>query len=198
MGRAKIVVPPPKDYVPEPLVSPPVEIPVEEIIVNDECESNLSQEIEDTQMEEEVVTTSQENLVKKDKKKTKISAQLAAELEELRRQNEELSRQKESAEKAREETILAMRNKATEQRGNQLNIVKQRKPSLWSKIKSFFSRRRIEVATVGIKNYETAILQRARIAVPKMLDDLEKMHEQLTIMEELLAKYQERQKIKDQ
>ena len=50
---------------------------------------------------------------------------------------------------------------------------------------------------MGIKNYETAILQRARIAVPKMLDDLEKMHEQLTILEELIAKYVERQKIKD-
>lgn len=131
------------------------------------------------------------------KRAAKKDPELLAEVEALRQANEQLAKDKEAAEKAREETILAMRNKATEERGNQLNIVKQRKPSLWNRFKDFFRRRRIELATVGIKNYETAILQRARIAVPKMLDDLEKMHEQLTILEELIAKYVERQKIKD-
>lgn len=262
MGRARVVAPPPKDYVPEPLVAPPIDAVTEDIIINDWKESNLIEEIvaevpsaeeiekdriaqqryeelqlkkkeeaerqakieEDkrialeeaekakrlleeekdrlaaithTQLQQKKENESREKLSKKDKKELKKDPELVAELEILRQANEKLTREKEAAEKAREETILAMRNKATEQKGNQLNIVKQRKPSLWNRLKTLFRRRRIELATVGIKNYETAILQRARIAVPKMLDDLEKMHEQLTILEELIAKYVERQKIKD-
>lgn len=131
------------------------------------------------------------------KPEKKEDAKLKAELDALRAENERLAREKEAAEKAREETIVAMRNKATEQRGNQLNMVKSRKPSLWVRLKARLKRKRIELATVGVKNYETAIIQRARIAVPKMLDDIEKMHEQLTILEELLNKHKEREKIKD-
>jgi hypothetical protein len=88
-----------------------------------------------------------------------------------------------------------MRQQATDQRNNQhmiqLNMT-PKIPSLISKIKTLFRNRRIKSATnVGIKNYETAILERARIAVPKLLDDIEKMHEQLTILEDLLTKYSE-------
>lgn len=219
MGRARIVAPPPKDYIPEPLVSPTGDSPIEPEVIWKE--SNFVEEIEQQTVEkvpsqEEIdkdriaqekheELQRQKQLAEKEAKRqarlttknTKKDAELLAEVEALRQANEKLARDKEAAEKAREETILAMRNKATEERGNQLNMVKQRSPSLWSRLKAFFRRRRIEIATVGIKNYETAILQRARIAVPKMLDDLEKMHEQLTILEELIAKYVERQKIKD-
>jgi hypothetical protein len=131
------------------------------------------------------------------KRAAKKDPKLLAEVEALRLANEQLTIDKEAAEKAREETIVAMRNKVTEQRGNQLNMVKQRTPSLWSRVKAFFRRRRIDLATVAKSNYEVAIIQRARVAVPKMLDDIEKMHEQLTILEELIAKYVEREKIKD-
>lgn len=119
---------------------------------------------------------------------------LVEELEQLKKEKEKLQREKDAAEKAREETILAARRKATQSGGNQMNMVKQRQPSLWSRFKQFLRERRVKVATVGIKNYETAILERARIAVPKMLDDIEKMHEQLTILEELIAKYAESKK----
>lgn len=217
MGRAKVVAPPPKDYVPEPLVAPPIEEIVEEVIVEEvsEISIQISDTVEESSPEElereRIAQEKHEEIIRQKaaaekeakrqarlaKRAAKKDPELLAEVEALRQANEQLAKDKEAAEKAREETILAMRNKATEERGNQLNIVKQRKPSLWNRFKDFFRRRRIELATVGIKNYETAILQRARIAVPKMLDDLEKMHEQLTILEELIAKYVERQKIKD-
>jgi len=217
MGRARVVTPPPADYTPEPLVAPPIEVELEEVIVDSWKESNLIEEtIEEGPSQEELEKERiaqekheellrQKELAEKEAKRqariakraAKKDPELLAEVEALRQANEQLAREKEAAEKAREETIVAMRKKATEERGNQLNIVKQRTPSLWSRIKTFFRRKRIDIATVGIKNYETAIIQRARIAVPRMLDELEKMHEQLTIMEELIAKYVERQKIKD-
>lgn len=220
MGRARVVAPPPKDYIPEPLVTPQIEVKAEATIIDDWTESNLAEEIieieqpetsledlekeriaqekyEEIQRQKAAAEAEAKRREKLEKRAKKKDPELLAELENLRATNEKLALEKEAAERAREETILAMRNKATEQRGNQLNIVKQRKPSIWNRLKAFFRRRRIEVATVGIKNYETAILQRARVAVPKMLDDLEKMHEQLTILEELIAKYVEREKIKD-
>lgn len=219
MGRAKIVAPPPKDYVPEPLVAEPVEIQIEETVINEWTEGTMVEETvveEPTPSPEELereriaqekyldIQRQKENAEKEakrqarlQKKAAKKDPELAAEVEALRAANEQLAREKEAAEKAREETILAMRNKATEERGNQLNLVTQRQPSLWSRIKAFFRRRRIEMATVAKSNYEVAIIQRARVAVPKMLDDIERMHEQLTILEELIAKYVERQKIKD-
>lgn len=268
--RVKVVAPPPKDYVPEPLVAPPVEIIVEEQqSVDTWLDGNLSEMLEEIaavepseeelekeriaqqryeeiqqkkkeeaelqakieeekrlaleeaektkrlleeekdrlaaiahdqlkkKKEEELAAASREKLAKKDKKESKISAELAAELEELRKQNEELTRQKEAAEKAREEQILKARQQATEQRGSQLNMVQARKPSIKSRIKDFLKRRRIQIATVPRGNYEKAIINQAAVAVPKMLDDIEKMHERLTILEELLIKHRERQKIKD-
>jgi hypothetical protein len=74
-------------------------------------------------------------------------------------------------------------------------MVQARKPSLLSRIKEFLRRRRIKLATVPRANYEQAIIHQASVAVPKMLDEIEKMHESLTILEELLAKHNERQKI---
>jgi hypothetical protein len=109
-----------------------------------------------------------------------------------------LSRRAEAEEKAREEQIVKMRHQATEQRGSQLNIVQARSPSLLSRLKDFFRRRRIQLATIPRGNYEQAIIHQASVAVPKMLDEIEKMHESLTILEELLAKHKERQKIKDE
>ena len=120
---------------------------------------------------------------------------MVKELQTLKEANERLTREKEAAEKVRDEIIVAARNKVTEQRINQHVTqldMKQKTPSLMSKLKGFLKSRRIKSATtVGIQNYETAILERARIAVPKMLDDMENMHEQLTILEDLLVKYNE-------
>lgn len=214
MGRAKVVAPPPKDYVPEPLVAQPIEVVEEEVVVDSWTEGNLTEEVvEETPSTEDLEKQAiadkiyqelQEKKAEEEKKRkrlakreSKIAAELALQIEELRKENEELARQKEAAEKAREEQILKARQQATEQRGSQLNIVKARKPSLVSRIKDFLKRRRIELATVPRANYEQAIIHQASVAVPKMLDDIEKMHERLTILEELLIKYKERQKIKD-
>lgn len=122
---------------------------------------------------------------------------LQSKIDQLIADNERLTREKEAAEKAREQQILAMRQKAIQQsRGQnvQMNLVKDRKPPLLDRIKifvkEFLKKRRIEKATtVTLAGYETAIIHRAKIAVPKMLDDIEKMHEQLTILETLIEKY---------
>ena len=120
---------------------------------------------------------------------------LVEELQILKEENEKLARENDRAARAKEEQILKARQQVTEQRSNQhmiqLNMT-PKKPTLMSKIKTLFRNRRIKTATnVGIKNYENAILERARIAVPKLLDDIETMHEQLTILEDLLTKYGE-------
>jgi hypothetical protein len=124
-----------------------------------------------------------------------IDPKLVEELQVLTAANEKLTRENEAAARVKEEQILKARQQATDQRSNQhmiqLNMT-PKIPSLISKIKTLFRNRRIKSATnVGIKNYETAILERARIAVPKLLDDIENMHEQLTILEDLLTKYSE-------
>jgi hypothetical protein len=200
-ARVKVVAPPPQDYIPEPLVSPP---PVpEEVVVEEWTDGNLQEEI----IEVEINEPSQEELEKEKiaqekheellRKKADNESMVSAELQSLREENQKLIREKEAAEKAREDQIVNMRQKATDQKGSQLNMVVARKPSLLSKIKEFFRRRRIQLATIPRVNYEQAIINQASVAVPKMLDEIEKMHESLTILEELLAKHKERQRIKD-
>ena len=199
MGRARVVAPPRQDYIPEPLVSVPP--PPEEVVVEEWIEGNFQEEI----VEVEIIEPSQEELEKGriaqekyeelQRKKAEEESRISAELQNLREENQRLTREKEAAERAKEEQIVKMRQQATDQRNNQhmiqLNMT-PKIPSLISKIKTLFRNRRIKSATnVGIKNYETAILERARIAVPKLLDDIEKMHEQLTILEDLLTKYSE-------
>ena len=199
MGRARVVAPPPQDHIPEPLVSLPP--PPEEVVVEEWTEGNMEEEI----IEAEIIEPSPEELEKEriaqekyeeiQRKKVEEESRLSIELQSLREENERLTRENNAAAKAKEEQILKMRQQVTEQRSNQhmiqLNMT-PKIPSLISKIKTLFRNRRIKSATnVGIKNYETAILERARIAVPKLLDDIEKMHEQLTILEDLLTKYSE-------
>lgn len=118
------------------------------------------------------------------------------EIERLRKQNAELERQKDAALRSKEDQILKMRKQATQQKVTQLNILEERKPSLTSRIKEFFKKRRIKRATTIPKksNYEQAIIHQAALVVPKMLDDIEVMHERLTILEELLAKLNQRKK----
>ena len=120
---------------------------------------------------------------------------LVEELQTLKEANEKLTRENEAAVKAKEDQIIKMRQQATDQKGSQLNMVQARKPTLLSRIKAFFKRRRIQLATVPRANYEQAIIHQASVAVPMMLDTIEKMHESLTVLEELLAKHKERQKI---
>jgi hypothetical protein len=199
MGRARVVAPPPQDYIPEPLVAPP---PPPEIVEEQWIDGNLEEEI----VEVETIEPSQEELEKEriarekyedlQRNKAEEESKVSLELQMLREENEKLTREKERAERAREEQILKVRQMATEQGGSQLNIVQARKPTLISRIKDFFRKRRIELATVPRANYEQAIINQASVAVPKMLDEIEKMHENLTILEELLAQYNERQKIK--
>lgn len=200
MGRARVVAPPPQDYIPEPLVAPPEEIILEEEIEAQQwIDSTLEEEITEIENNE----PSQEELEKeriaqeKYEELQRQKAQDVAQIEELKKQNQELLRLKEAAEKAKEEQILKLRQQATEQKGSQLNLIQARKPSLLSRIKDFFRKRRIQLATIPRANYEQAIINQAAVAVPKMLDDIEKMHEHLTILEELLIKHKERQKTKD-
>ena len=200
MARARIVAPPPQDYIPEPLVSAPP--PPEEVVVEEWIDGNFQEEI----IEVEVNEPSQEELEKEkiarekhedlQRQKAEQESIVSAELQSLREENQRLISEKEAAEKAREDQIVKMRQKATDQKGSQLNMVEARKPSLLSRIKDFFRRRRIQLATVPRANYEQAIINQASVAVPKMLDEIEKMHESLTILEELLAKHNEREKIK--
>lgn len=111
------------------------------------------------------------------------------ELKILREENLQLQRINEAAEKIKEEKILTARKEMTERKGNQLNIVKQRKPSLVSKVKEYLRQRRISKATIPAKNYEVALISRSKTAIPKILDEIEKIHEELVILEELLSQY---------
>jgi len=199
MGRARVVAPPPQDYTPEPLVSSP--LPPEEIVVEEWTDGNLQEEIvsnEPSPEELEKERIAQEKYEELQRNKVEQETRLSLELKLVREENEKLKLEKEAAEKAREDQIVKMRQTATDQKGSQLNMVEARKPSLLSRIKDFFRRRRIQLATIPRANYEQAIIHQASVAVPKMLDEIEKMHESLTILEELLAKHKQRQKIKDE
>jgi hypothetical protein len=197
MARARVVAPPPQDFIPEPLVSPPP--PPEEVVVEEWIEGNLQEEIvsnEPSQEELEKERIAQEKHEELQRLRAEEETRISAELQSLREENEKLTREKEAAERAREDQIVKMRQKATDQKGSQLNMVEARKPSLLSRLKDFLRRRRIQLATVPRANYEQAIIHQASVAVPKMLDEIEKMHESLTILEELLTKHNERQRIK--
>lgn len=238
MARARVVAPPPKDYIPEPLVAPPpppeiveeqewidgnMQEAVEEEIIEPSQEEldreKIAQEkheelqrqkltvVEETRVAEETIAKAKEIIENPPVKiETVIETivetvhvtdpKLVEELDLLRAANEKLVRENEATAKAKEEQILKARQQATDQKGSKLNMVEARKLSLVSKIKSFLKRRRIKSATNPLHtNYEFAIIQQASVAVPKMLDDMEKMHENLVILEELLVKYKERQKI---
>jgi hypothetical protein len=200
MARARIVAPPPQDYIPEPLVSVPP--PPEEVVAEQWIEGNLQEEIvevennEPSQEELEKERIAQEKYEELQLQKVEQESKVSAELQSLREENQRLINEKEAAEKAREDQIVKMRQKATEQKvSHQLNIVNPSKPSIKNRIKHFFRKRRIERATISVANYEHAIIHQAAVAVPKMLDEIEKMHESLTILEELLEKHKEREKI---
>ena len=205
MARARVVAPPPQDYIPEPLVplvppppAPWMEVPPEEVVEEEWTEGNLQEEIvhnEPSPEELEKDRIAQEKHEELQRKKVEDESKLSAELQSLREENQKLIREKEAAEKAREDQIVKMRQKATDQKGSQLNMVEARKPSLLSRLKDFLRRRRIKLATVPRANYEQAIIHQASVAVPRMLDEIEKMHESLTILEELLAKHKERETI---
>lgn len=197
MGKARVVAPPPQDYIPEPLVAPSPEIVEEQSWVdgNMEEETVEVETIEPSQEEREKERIAQEKYEELQRNKAEEESKVSLELQMLREENEKLTREKERAEQAREEQILKVRQMATDQGGSQLNMVQARKPTLISRIKDFFRKRRIQLATIPRANYEQAIIHQASVAVPKMLDEIEKMHESLTILEELLAKHKEREKI---
>lgn len=198
MGKARVVAPPPQDYIPEPLVAPPPEIVEEQEWIDGNLEEEVEQnepsqeELERERIVEELICLRQDL----DRQMT-IANEHVNENEILREEIQKLTSEKEAAERAREEQILKVRKQATDQGGSQLNMLQARKPSLISRIKEFLRKRRIKIATIPRANYEQAIIHQASVAVPKMLDEIEKMHENLTILEELLAKHNERGKNKD-
>ena len=200
MGKARVVAPPPQDYIPEPLVAPP---PPPEIVEEQEwIDGNLEEEVEQNEPSQEELEreriVEELNCLRQDlTRQMTIANEHANENEILREEIEKLTSEKEAAERAREEQILRVRKQATDKGGSQLNMRQARKPSLISRIKEFLRKRRIKLATIPRANYEQAIIHQASVAVPKMLDEIEKMHENLTILEELLAKHNERQKNKD-
>lgn len=175
----------------EILENPPVVIEkvIETIHVTD---PQLEEKIEKLKKDKRELLDQIEEL----KKTVPSESNLQAQIDQLTADNERLTKEKEAAERAREQQILAMRQKASETRGQnvQMNLVKDRRPSLLDRIKisikEYLKKRRIDKATTVTKaGYENAIIHRAKIAVPKMLDDMEKMHEQLSILESLLEKY---------
>lgn len=239
MGKARIITPPPLDYITEPLVTPVIEIVLEEENTS-WTDGSMEEEVleiennEPSQEEIERERIAQEKYEELQRKKlfaeeeSKVAAEtiarakeilenppvkietvietvtetvhvtdpkLVEELQTLKAVNEKLTRENEAAAKAKEDQIIKMRQQATDQKGSQLNMVQARKPTLLSRIKAFFKQRRIQLATVPRANYEQAIIHQASVAVPMMLDTIEKMHESLTVLEELLAKHKERQKI---
>jgi hypothetical protein len=241
MARARVVAPPPQDYIPEPLVSVPP--PPEEVVVEEWIDGNFQEEIIEVVIDEpsqeeldrERIAQEKHEEIQRQKLATEEESKVAAEtiakakeilenppiviekvietvietvhvtdpklveeLQVIKAENEKLVREKEAAVKAKEEQIVNARQRATDKQVTQLNMVEARKPSLLSKVKDFLRRRRIKLATIPRANYEQAIINQASVAVPKMLDEIEKMHESLTILEELLAKHKERQRIKDQ
>lgn len=158
--------------------------------------------VTDPKLEEEVKKLKKDKKALQDQiavlnKTVPSDANLQAQIDQLIADNKRLTEEKEAAERAREQQIVAMRQKATQQSRGQnvhMNLVKDRRPPLFDRIKifvkDFLRKRRIEKATSVTKaGYENAIIHRAKIAVPKMLDDMEKMHEQLSILESLLEKY---------
>jgi hypothetical protein len=64
-------------------------------------------------------------------------------------------------------------------------------PTWWSNLVSFFKRKRIELTMKTITNMDAAIVVRAKFAIPKMLDDIEKIHDQLSILEEMISRLPE-------
>ena len=82
---------------------------------------------------------------------------------QLTADNERLTKEKEAAERAREQQILAMRQKASETRGQnvQMNLVKDRRPSLLDRIKisikEYLKKRRIDKATTNFRIFARKI-----------------------------------------
>lgn len=210
MGRARVVAPPPQDYEPEPLVVPPIEEVSIAVAENQWEEGSLIEEeipspdLEELEREriaqakyEQLLIQKAEQEAKSNQIRERLEQEYSQKLEKLKSENEKLVREKADAEKIKEEQILRMRQEATQRGATQLNLIQVRKPTLRSRIKEFFKRKRIDVATMPKIDYEKAIIMQAQSAVPKMLDDIEKMHERLVILEELLAKYKERQNNKN-
>ena len=63
-------------------------------------------------------------------------------------------------------------------------------PTWYSNLIAFFKRKKIELTMKTITNMDAAIIVRAKYAIPRMLDDIEKIHEQLSILEEMISMLQ--------
>lgn len=94
---------------------------------------------------------------------------------------------------AREEALLIFRQEQSNKRETQVRAAQdlkvqniKMKSTWWSSFVSFIKRKKVELSMAGITNYEAAVIVRTKFAIPKMLDDIERMHEQLAILEEMI------------
>lgn len=128
--------------------------------------------------------------LKENQTPAKANQILLKQLEDLRKENAILKQRNEESDKQKQEAILKARKQTTEQKKIQLNLVKQEKPSIKARIKDWWKKRKqIKATEVKSGDYQLAIMQRAIVGIPKILDDMEKIHDELTILEMLLKKH---------
>jgi hypothetical protein len=106
----------------------------------------------------------------------------------------ELKETKAKIQVAREEALLIFREEQSRKKETQIRAAQDLKiqnikssSTWWSNFVAFVKRKKIELSMAGITNYEAAVIVRTKFAIPKMLDDIERMHEQLAILEEMIA-----------
>jgi len=185
MGKVRVVTPPPENYEPEALYVAP--------------EDRIIQVPEIEPLPEETLHLDGVNVISNEE----INITEQKRIEELTAQVSELEKR---AENAKQEALVAFRKEQSGRKitaptaptKTQISMIQLNgKPSLWKKFNAFIRRKKIELSTIPITNYEQAVLNRAIYDVPKMLDSVEKVYDQMLVMEELIIKLKDRKKIED-
>ena len=167
----------------EILKNPPVKVvnTIEHVYVPD---PNLVAEVERLKKECEELRVNHANQTP-----AKANQVLLKQLEQLTAENAQLKKRSEDLEKVKTESILKARQQTTDQKKIQLNLIKQEKPSIKSRLKDWWKKRKqLKATEVKSGDYQHAIMQRAIYGIPRILDDMEKIHDELTILEMLLKK----------
>jgi hypothetical protein len=217
MGKVRVVTPPPENYEPEALYVAPedriIQVPEIEplpeetlhldgvnVISNEEINIAEQKRIEELTAQVSELEKRAENAEKEVFSNARVYAdkidQLTAQVSELEKR----------AENAKQEALVAFRKEQSGRKitaptaptKTQISMIQLNgKPSLWKKFNAFIRRKKIELSTIPITNYEQAVLNRAIYDVPKMLDSVEKVYDQMLVMEELIIKLKDRKKIED-
>jgi len=117
----------------------------------------------------------------------KVVAELTQKIIEL---NQQLITAKEDAlVQFREEQTLKKIKEQVSANITEIHEIKS-SPTWYSNLITFFKRKKIELTMKTITNMDAAIIVRAKYAIPRMLDDIEKIHEQLSILEEMISMLQ--------